>query len=1269
MYDKIYRKDHDIQQASERCKTRHYWYIDNGVDCSDFDFNWTPVPWESRFTHVFHSAWQRDGGIRLVNKDYPDGDVKFNNEKQVSRVPIEDKWVLDPDTDYINFDFSWHPDTFAGVYTYVFPSQWQRDGGTRYVIEPNAPIKYVSDQITIRIPNEDNWLLDSNTDYTNFDFSWHCDQSQEEFVYVFPSQWQRDGGTRYITNPNAPVKYISDQITIRIPNEDNWLLDSNTDYTNFDFSWHPNTFAGVYTYVFPSQWQRDGGTRYVIDPIASIKYVSDQVTTRAPNEDNWLLDPNTDYSDFDFSWHPDDSQGEFTYVFPSQWQRDGGTRYITNPNAPIKYVSDQVTKRTPSKANWMLNDHTDYTNFDFSWHPDLSQGEYAYIFPSQWQRDGGTKYVLGRFPFPKYVSDQVTKRTNDLRYWKLPDNIDTDAFDFSWHPDPAHGSWTYVFPSLWQRNSNVTYSIMPDAPTKYVSDQVIRPLPKKEDWIIPDNIDEDSFDFSWMPDPDVPPYIYIFGTQWQKDGGPIYKVEGATKIFYCTNPLAKAIPNMRNWHIEPTGTDYSSFDFSWHPEEAQKDYKHIFGTQWQRTSPIHYYSGPANESNPKINYVSDQRITTKSNVLPRYTIKTTLEDLIDAHPDERFWALNAQMNYDKFDFSWHPDLSQMDYVHVFGSQWQKHSQTYYVNAPAYLEGNTNLNFTGDQKVVANSTLDIFYMDRGGEGNTERYNSLALKHSQTLKTRYFGNTLDTLLRCAKKSKTERFWAVSSENSYSDFNFDWHCEPWQKSMLHVFGSKWNKWSSTFLVNADDFIRTYSWVDKIEDVYNLNFVEDQLVTTLDDLNDIIFLDFGNKSAEEAYNTVYSKHPRVKRIRFFDNYLDTFKRIIVKVETDYFWVTSSICDYSQFDFSWQPEPWQDTMLHTFQSGEQKFGDTFYVNKAHAVDQLKNIKLLDWYDKVNYCDEQIVTRTEWPEVVYDTDLVTAIKEHTFESPYVAFKHRSMAEYKTNYDPSVWRSEDRSLHVLSQSGSVSVVPKDCKEQISRQVYDYPYIMRHEGTYMPDKPQDIVFLSYDEKNAQENYEVLLKSFPYAKRVHGVEGIMNAKRKAAEICNTPYFYIVFAKTVIHEDFKFDYQPDWLSNPKNYIFHAYNPVLDYSYGHGSITLFDTNWIATVKDEDLGLDIITSHEHEVIPVVSCVNVFDSPFGAWRTAFREVYKLCASDTVEDKYRLKLWTTKDNTEFGEYSKQGALRGVEQYNKIQDDFNINDWKWLRKQFDLWYSQPE
>ena len=38
--------------------------------------------------------------------------------------------------------------------------------------------------------------------------------------------------------------------------------------------------------------------------------------------------------------------------------------------------------------------------------------------------------------------------------------------------------------------------------------------------------------------------------------------------------------------------------------------------------------------------------------------------------------------------------------------------------------------------------------------------------------------------------------------------------------------------------------------------------------------------------------------------------------------------------------------------------------------------------------------------------------------------------------------------------------------------------------------DKVFISYQEPNADENYENLLKRFPDIKRVHGVKGIHEA-----------------------------------------------------------------------------------------------------------------------------------------------------------------------------------
>lgn len=37
-------------------------------------------------------------------------------------------------------------------------------------------------------------------------------------------------------------------------------------------------------------------------------------------------------------------------------------------------------------------------------------------------------------------------------------------------------------------------------------------------WVIPVNIDINSVDTSWQPDPGDPPYIYEFATQWQPNG-------------------------------------------------------------------------------------------------------------------------------------------------------------------------------------------------------------------------------------------------------------------------------------------------------------------------------------------------------------------------------------------------------------------------------------------------------------------------------------------------------------------------------------------------------------------------------------------------------------------------------------------------------------------------------------------------------------------------------------------------------------------------------
>ena len=75
--------------------------------------------------------------------------------------------------------------------------------------------------------------------------------------------------------------------------------------------------------------------------------------------------------------------------------------------------------------------------------------------------------------------------------------------------------------------------------------------------------------------------------------------------------------------------------------------------------------------------------------------------------------------------------------------------------------------------------------------------------------------------------------------------------------------------------------------------------------------------------------------------------------------------------------------------------------------------------------------------------------------------------------------------------------------------------------------DIIFISYQEPNAEENFKQLQNRFPIAQRVHGVKGIHQAHIEAAKKACTKMFYVVDGDALIEEDFNFDYKvPEKLS-----------------------------------------------------------------------------------------------------------------------------------------------
>ena len=65
-------------------------------------------------------------------------------------------------------------------------------------------------------------------------------------------------------------------------------------------------------------------------------------------------------------------------------------------------------------------------------------------------------------------------------------------------------------------------------------------------------------------------------------------------------------------------------------------------------------------------------------------------------------------------------------------------------------------------------------------------------------------------------------------------------------------------------------------------------------------------------------------------------------------------------------------------------------------------------------------------------------------------------------------------------------------------------------------QDIIFLSYDEPNAEKNYVDLVNKVPWAKRVHGVDGSDAAHKACAELSDTKHFVTVDGDTIIDQKF---------------------------------------------------------------------------------------------------------------------------------------------------------
>ena len=523
------------------------------------------------------------------------------------------------------------------------------------------------------------------------------------------------------------------------------------------------------------------------------------------------------------------------------------------------------------------------------------------------------------------------------------------------------------------------------------------------------------------------------------------------------------------------------------------------------------------------------------------------------------------------------------------------------------------------------------------------------------------------------RTEFFWYINGLNDYSNFDFHWRPPVYERDHTHVWPSQWQDNGGTMLVPKGVKEHQWHWRNEIQIPRNKS-------------TDIFYMDFMNPESKEQLETLRQKYPDIKSTRYVSDHLNVLKRIVNLATTEYVWVISSVCSYKTFDFTWHPAQWHEEMIHCFPSGSQKRGDTFYIHVESFKKQMVDLELLDWFNVINYCEDQRVYRYICPQVVYDRDdLVDVVRNYEFKFPYATFSNQD--SIVINGEICLWTEKDRSVESFTESNAVCIVPRDVKTHLRTQIYDYPYInvRKHGENVYYEEPLDIVYISNGEPDAERWYKHLdnilneeqsgfpkLKHGNILKRVQNVNGRMAAYKAAAMASDTPWFFAVFAKLEVESTFDWSWQPDYFQEPKHYIFHARNPVNGLFYGHQAMIAYNKRLV--LETIESGLDFTLSKAHEVVPILSGTAHYDQDaWTTWRTAFREVVKLkhfsVTQPNVETDFRLKKWQTVGNGTYGEWSIRGAVDAIEYYDLVNGDFDrlmlSYEWAWLKQYFDAKY----
>jgi hypothetical protein len=549
----------------------------------------------------------------------------------------------------------------------------------------------------------------------------------------------------------------------------------------------------------------------------------------------------------------------------------------------IEQIISQAVAKSRTEYVWVLHRAVDYTDFDWHFLPDRHQKDLRHTWASHSNTECYTTWLVpANATGTVFHSDvlPITRRPDALWAWHTDDNVEYANFDFDWFPavwdwDKSHhfaqaGTEQLCYTSLSRGCTDIKYH---KTHLKHRNTMIFyNAVPEITDWTwkCDNRIDYTGFDFTWRPD------------AWDVNKVHAFAQAGTTQLAYTFLYNPATDPDNVKYHtsdlkfnyqcfisdinaLEHTSSewvwlrderiDYTGFDFDWLPDAWLKDRVHYFAMAGTKDLALtmlinnqHY--DPCKEA---VYHHSELQFIHRD-ILDWRQFKN-LSNMCDW--DQWVWFCHEDIVYGNFDFNWLPDNWQSNSINYFAmDKTNQLSFTACVNPATYdpdtfpVYHKTNLKFATQNQILP-------WTDLKNIGFLSNVNSWV-------------------------------WFVDDNIDYSDWDWQWLPDEWEKDQMHCFSmAGTEQLSRTVCVNPHLF--------KGERKYhtsNLHYKDIQKITTTDlDLNKYRHLD----------QWIWFIHPDV--------------------------------DYTDFDFSWLPDAWDATLHHKFcMAGTKQLSYTSLVNPAQVA-------------------------------------------------------------------------------------------------------------------------------------------------------------------------------------------------------------------------------------------------------------------------------------------------------------------------------------------------